>query len=89
MLLQKKMSTGSSRFSSLENAPPIEVLEMCRAFREDSNVSAKVNLSVGGFEDDESHGGHDFEVVRKVEADLVKTEGLFHGYLPALVISFN
>ena len=39
----------------------------------------KVNLSVGGFESDGGKGGHNFRVVRKVEAELAQVSSPWKG----------
>ncbi len=75
----------ASRFANVESGAPIEVLEMGKRFREDKSHDKRVNLSVGGFAEDGGHGGHDFKVVKKVEAELAHDQNLSHGYLPALV----
>ncbi len=61
-----------SRFSSLEAGASIEVLDMCRAFQQDTDLDRRVNLSVGGFEADGGQGGHNFKVVRQVERELAE-----------------
>ena len=63
---------SESRFSSLEAGASIEVLDMCRAFQQDTDLEKRVNLSVGGFEADGGQGGHNFKVVRQVERELAE-----------------
>ena len=62
---------------------PIEVVEMVRAYKEDTHPE-KVNLSIGGYLNTETKETHLFSAVRKAELDLANDPGLHHGYLPTL-----
>ncbi|XP_071514994.1 aspartate aminotransferase, cytoplasmic [Panulirus ornatus] len=72
----------SSRYSEVQQAPPIEVFAVSKAFA-DSTHEKKVNLSVGAYRTDEGKPWV-LPVVRKVEAELAADTTLNHEYLPIL-----
>ncbi|XP_047478353.1 aspartate aminotransferase, cytoplasmic-like [Penaeus chinensis] len=73
---------ATSRFADIQQAPPIEVFHVMKAFS-DSTHEKKVNLSVGAYRTDEAKPWV-LPVVRKVEAELAADMTLNHEYLPIL-----
>ncbi|KAK3877354.1 hypothetical protein Pcinc_017928 [Petrolisthes cinctipes] len=73
---------ASSRFCEVQQAPPIEVFAVSKAFTDSTNEK-KVNLSVGAYRTDEGKPWV-LPVVRKVEQELAADNTLNHEYLPIL-----
>lgn len=71
-----------SRFSVVEQGPPIEVFQLMKLFSEDS-FQNKVNLSVGAYRD-ENGKPWVLPVVRKMEKQMADDDTLLHEYLPVL-----
>ncbi|KAI5635824.1 aminotransferase class I and II domain-containing protein [Phthorimaea operculella] len=71
-----------SRFSVVEQGPPIEVFQLMKLFAEDS-FQNKVNLSVGAYRD-ENGKPWVLPVVRKMEKQMADDDTLLHEYLPVL-----
>lgn len=71
-----------SIFSNVQDAPPIEVFALSRAYNADQSPK-KVNLGVGAYRTDEGKPWV-LPVVRKLEAQLAADETLNHEYLPVL-----
>lgn len=72
----------SSVFSDVQQAPPIEVFALTRAFTEDT-FDKKVNLSAGAYRTAEGKPWV-LPVVRKTEAVVAQDLSLNHEYLPVL-----
>ncbi|XP_045582730.1 aspartate aminotransferase, cytoplasmic [Procambarus clarkii] len=73
---------ADSRFAEVQQAAPIEVFAVSKAFT-DSTHPKKVNLSVGAYRTDEAKPWV-LPVVRKVEVELAADNSLTHEYFPIL-----
>lgn len=71
-----------SRFSGVQQAPPIEVFQLTRTYTEDKFPN-KVNLGVGAYRTDEGKPWV-LPVVKKMEKKLAADETLNKEYLPVL-----
>lgn len=80
--LHTTLSTMATRFADVQQAPPIEVFAVSKAFA-DSTHDKKVNLSVGAYRTDEGKPWV-LPVVRKVEKILAADDSLTHEYFPIL-----
>lgn len=72
----------ASRFAEVQQAPPIEVFAVVKAFNEDTNEK-KVNLSIGAYRTDDSKPWV-LPVVRETESAMAADATLNHEYLPIL-----
>ncbi|PSN36814.1 Aspartate aminotransferase [Blattella germanica] len=72
----------ASKFSVVQQGPPIEVFAVNKAYLDDP-AEVKVNLSVGAYRTDEGKPWV-LPVVRKTEKELANNETLNHEYLPVL-----
>nr|CAH0110435.1 unnamed protein product [Daphnia galeata] len=73
---------ATSKFASVENAPPIEVFALNKAYVDDT-FPQKVNLGVGAYRTDEGKPWV-LPVVRQMEQQLAADETLNKEYLPVL-----
>ncbi|XP_072041873.1 aspartate aminotransferase, cytoplasmic-like [Amphiura filiformis] len=69
-----------SRFSEIQQAPPVAVFALTAAYKADSNPN-KVNCGVGAYRTDDSQPWV-LPVVRQVETQLAADHSLNHEYLP-------
>jgi len=72
----------SSRYSEVQQAAPIEVFAVVKAFNEDTH-DKKVNLSIGAYRTDDSKPWV-LPVVRETESKMAADTTLNHEYLPIL-----
>ncbi|XP_076045137.1 aspartate aminotransferase, cytoplasmic-like [Oratosquilla oratoria] len=71
-----------SLFNEVQQAPPIEVFAVVKAFNDDTHEK-KVNLSIGAYRTNDSKPWV-LPVVRKVEKEMADNDTLNHEYLPIL-----
>ncbi|XP_071827796.1 aspartate aminotransferase, cytoplasmic-like [Apostichopus japonicus] len=76
----KKAKLGSSRFSEVEQAPPVAVFALTAAYKADTHPQ-KANLGVGAYRTDEGQPWV-LPVVREVESQMAADHSLNHEYLP-------
>lgn len=80
VLEAKKPKIGSSRFSDVEQAPPVAVFALTAAYKADTSP-LRVNLGVGAYRTEEGKPWV-LPVVREVESQLAADHSLDHEYLP-------